>query len=296
VFLVGAARSGTSLLYRVLALHPRASYLSNWNQRFPQHPHLTGLNRLARWSPKRRSVAWFGTSGDNAYVFGRPRQLMERAFPGPAEAETFYRACGIPELGVPLPPATPAAKAALRSAFQSASRSDGHRLVLSKRIANSRRIPLLHEIFPDSRFIEIVRDGRAVALSLSTVDWWESSAVWWYGGTPADWAAAGRDPWELIAQNWVEEVRATRTGLEAVPGSQVLSLSYERLVTDPLHEIRKVVEFLGLDWDDPGWQQALARVRFPDKNERWSRSLDDAVLTRVQAVQAAELRHYGYAA
>jgi hypothetical protein len=283
-------------MYRVLALHPGATYLSNWNQRFPRRPHLTALNRLARWSPQRRSVAWFGASGDNAYVFGARRGLALRAFPGPAEAETFYRACGIPELGTPLPAATPAAKDALRAAFRTSSRWDGDRLVLSKRIANSRRIPMLHEIFPDSRFIEIVRDGRAVALSLSTVDWWEASIVWWYGGTPGDWAAEGRDPWELLARNWVEEVQATRAGLEAVPGSQVLSLSYEQLVREPRREIRRAVEFLGLDWENPDWQQALSRVRFPDKNERWSQSLDAAVLKRVQSVQADELRHYGYAA
>ncbi|MBV9253816.1 MAG: sulfotransferase, partial [Actinobacteria bacterium] len=35
LFLVGAPRSGTSLLYKALCLHPDAAYISNWVNRFP---------------------------------------------------------------------------------------------------------------------------------------------------------------------------------------------------------------------------------------------------------------------
>src|SRR4051812_17694538 len=152
VFLVGAARSGTSLLQRVLALHPDVTYLSNWNQRFPRLPQLTALNGIARVAARRRSVYWFGELGDSAYVYGRKRGMVERMFPNPAEGETFYSACGVPELREPKPSTVPALTAKLQRAFRKAESWDGDRLMLTKRIANSRRIPLLNDVFPDSRF------------------------------------------------------------------------------------------------------------------------------------------------
>lgn len=37
-FIVGAARSGTSLLYKVLCLHPQTAFISNWLARTPSMP------------------------------------------------------------------------------------------------------------------------------------------------------------------------------------------------------------------------------------------------------------------
>src|SRR6266511_4315156 len=47
LFIVGAPRSGTSLLYKLLCLHPRAAWISNWGRRAPGQPALAMLNRLA---------------------------------------------------------------------------------------------------------------------------------------------------------------------------------------------------------------------------------------------------------
>jgi hypothetical protein len=293
VFLVGAARSGTSLLYKVMALHPDASWLSNWVQRFPNAPHLSALNRAARAFPGRRTQVWFGRGGDNAYVYGSRRRLQDRLFPMPAEAETFYHSCGVSQ--DPEQAAVDGAGAPrLQRGFATISRWDGGRAVLSKRIANNRRIALLARTFPDARFIEIVRDGRAVAASLSTVDWWETSAVWWYGGTPADWRAEGGDAWELCARNWVEEVRTVREGLADLDPARVLSLRYEELVADPSSVIEKAVVFSDLDPTASRWRASLDRVRFPNQNERWRTSLSVGAQAVIESVQRGELDRYGY--
>ena len=46
VFLIGAPRSGTSLLYKCLALHGSSSYISNYNERLPRWEVTAYLNRL----------------------------------------------------------------------------------------------------------------------------------------------------------------------------------------------------------------------------------------------------------
>ena len=294
VFIVGAARSGTSLLFRVLALHQQATWLSNWVQRFPALPHLTALNAVSRAVPARRARVWFGSSGDNAYVYGSERPVGERLFPQPVEAESLYHRAGMPEVwaaDVAVPEDTPAR---LRRAFELASRADRRQVHVAKRIANNRRIPLLRQVFPEARFVEIVRDGRAVAASLAKVDWWAESVVWWYGGSPASWREEGRDEWTLCARNWVEEVRAVREGLAVVPSSAKLSISYEELVAKPQEVVARVAEFASLDPRDAAFRSALEQVRFPDRNDRWRSQMDSAVLAKVQGIQREDLLRYGY--
>src|SRR6266542_5558719 len=95
LFIVGAPRSGTSLLYKLLCLHPRAAWISNWARRAPGVPAVVLLNRLAPRMPATRRRTWFGSDGASAYVYGRPRALVERLFPMPVEGEPVYRHCGI---------------------------------------------------------------------------------------------------------------------------------------------------------------------------------------------------------
>ena len=160
---------------------------------------------------------------------------------------------------------------------------------MSKRIGHNRRVALLHEIFPEARFVVMSRDGRAVARSLLAVDWWPDTHIWWFGGTPLDWGRAGRDPRDLAAHHWVREVRAIEDGLAVVPESQVHRISYEQLVAAPRDVISGVAGFAGLR-DDDGWQADLGRVRFPNRNG--SADADE----RVTAIQTATLRALGYAA
>ncbi|MBV8236084.1 MAG: sulfotransferase, partial [Acidimicrobiia bacterium] len=200
VFVVGAPRSGTSLVYKALCLHPDAAYISNWVRRVPAVPQLAVLNRAATLLPDLRRKAWFGDGG-NAYVYGKRRPLWQRAFPMPVEGEPLYTRAGVGDGmngGVHLD--------RLRASFAAVRRAGGGTTLVNKRVANNRRIPLLLTAFPDARFVEIVRDGRAVALSLANVDWWPDSVAWWCGMTPRQWEAGGGDPWALCARAWVEEL------------------------------------------------------------------------------------------
>ena len=286
LFVVGAPRSGTSLLYKALCLHPDAAYVSNWLQRAPGLPMLAVLNRLGGTLPELRRQAWFGGEDGNAYVYGRPRPARERLFPMPTEGEVVFRWCGIDD-GPDLRQV-----ASLHRTFRAVGRWAGCPVVVSKRIAHNRRIPLLAAMFPSARFVNLVRDGRAVAASLSRVDWWERSTVWWYGRTPGHWRAEGRDPWELCATHWVRELACVDQGLAAVPPDRRMDLHYEALVEQPIGVLRQVAAFAGLR-DSQTWTGELARLRYPNRNDAW-RKLPAAVRDRIQAVQRDALRMYGY--
>jgi hypothetical protein len=291
-FLIGAARSGTSLLYKGLCLHPDAAYFNNYVRRLPNYPAVSITNRIARLTPEHRHRVWF-SGGSNAYVYSGARKLRDRLYPMPVEGEPVYAACGIPDTVSSETVSMDSARK-LRRAVAGTMRWGGGTHFINKRIANVRRIPLLAAAFPNARFIDITRDGRAVAVSLSRVDWWESSVVWWYGGTPKAWRDDGRDPWELCARNWVEEVRAIDSGIGEVNPSQVLRLTYEEFTAEPVRTIERVAAFAGLA-DDAEWRRDIERIQFRNRNDSWKKGLPPEVVTTIEEVQAGELSKRGYA-
>lgn len=292
-FLLGPARSGTSLLYRALCLHPESTYISNYVRRFPRLPELVWLNLLPRMMPRLQREAWF-REGSNAYVYGSDRTFAQRWLPAPVEGEPVFRACGVAQLADE--PAKPQKEqvAALRSTFARLSTADGCRSIVSKRISHNLRIPLLRAAFPSARFITLVRDGRAVAASLSKVDWWLDDQVWWYGGTPRQWAAEGRDPWEICARNWVEDLQAIEIGLADVPPAQVLPLRYEDFVSAPTQALIRIAAFAGLQTAEPSWLARFSRIDVQDRNEGWRQSMAPADIHTVEHWQARLLDTFGY--
>jgi hypothetical protein len=291
VFIVGPARSGTTLVYKALCLHRGVAFISNWRSRLAWLPATSALNRVARRAPSLQQAIWF--RGSDAYAYNRARRVRDRLFPNPVEGEPVYTRAGVPRPGGPAPSAIDPT-VALPAAFESVRTLGGGACFVSKRIANNLRIPLLHDIFPRARFVVLVRDGRAVAESLSRVDWWEGSHVWWYGATPRRWRAEGRDPWEICARNWVEELEAIEAGLEAVPADQVIRLRYEDVVAEPERALASLADALSLP-EDPAWSARLPSLPISDRNDRWKARLEAPVLGSITAIQAPTLARYGYA-
>jgi hypothetical protein len=88
------------------------------------------------------------------------------------------------------------------------------------------RMPQIAQLLPEARFVHMVRDGRDVALSVLPL---------WFGPTSIEEAAS----W------WVERVRAGRRDGLAL---NYLEVRYERLVGQPVEELRRVCAFVEIDF------------------------------------------------
>ncbi len=100
----------------------------------------------------------------------------------------------------------------------------------------------LGEIFPDARFLHVIRDGRDVACSLITMDWINplTGQKWDYVQSIGN-----------AARYWREVVTLARqqTRHPSLAG-RVLEVRYETLVANPEKIMRQVLQFLDVPWDD----------------------------------------------
>ena len=93
-------------------------------------------------------------------------------------------------------------------------------------------IERLHLVFPEARFIHVIRDGRDVCLSLKKTGW-HGQATW------------------TIAEYWGSTVTAACRAGRALPADQYMEVAYEDLVLQSETVLRTVCAFLHLEFE-PG--------------------------------------------
>jgi hypothetical protein len=135
---------------------------------------------------------------------------------------------------------------------------------------------LLH-IWPDARFIHLVRDGRDVARSC--VEMGMEGTVWggarrWCEGQ-ALWAAMVKD---LADERWIQ-------------------VRYEDLVREPVMQLTRLCEFIGVPYDDAIFDYAKTTTYdTPDPQflAQWKRKLSERQLQLIEYQGADWLMHHGY--
>ncbi len=289
VFLVGAGRSGTTLLYKLLSLHPKVAFISNYDVRAPWLLPGTLSGRFAN-KPQIKLGSWFNKGG-NAYLAERP--WAKRLIPMPVEGERLYARHGlplIPDEDFRLPSAQ-ASK--LRAQFERIRRASGAEILLAKRTANNRRIAQLHAVWPRAKYVHLIRDGRDVANSLSRVEWWDDHHVWWDGRTPLEMERAGMSREQICATNWLREIEILKSGLQRLDANRILETRYEQLLTAPVAELGRLLEFIGVAADS-SYFDAIRTLNLHTQPPVWRSAWSESQLQTVLNVQGELLMQLGY--
>ncbi len=108
--------------------------------------------------------------------------------------------------------------------------------IVNKALDNTRLLGLIARLFPKTRIIHALRDPRDVAISCCMGGFNNKLFPW---TTRMEWVARAWQGSREIMDHW-------KVALD-VP---ILEVSYERLVQDPAHEFPRIIEFLGLEWDE----------------------------------------------
>ena len=242
IVIVGCNRSGTTLLFNTLSAHPETWSLyveaqRTFHRHFPVDPTL-GERVAEPATPEIRSAIvreLFGLAHSKEYFQQYPvlRSLPTKLFQRPLGR--FYKSAPL-------------------------------RLV-EKTPANSLRIPLIASLFPDARFIYLVRRGEDVVSSLME-GWkrWSGSqqAPWHYSGwhylVPPGWRNwIDRTLQEICAFQWIESNRFAMADLQALPPERRLLVRHEELIEDSRSVYRRILSFCELE-PSPAFDRVVASL------------------------------------
>jgi hypothetical protein len=204
IFVVGHPRSGTTWVYDVLTAHPEVcGVLESWL--FAKGVGLLPLFDGRHWDAGR--LEWEREALGQAVGLGG---LLSRE-----EMIGELRGLCARVLGHNLAPE--------------------HRFLVEKTPVHDQSMEAIAEVFPEARFIHVIRDGRDVAVSLRA-----ANGSWLAWGAGNDMRAYGRA--------WVESIRHTRAAGERL-GDRFFEVHYEDLKRDPVGETGRLFEFCGFPHD-----------------------------------------------
>lgn len=283
IFIVGVGRSGSSVFHRILSAHPRVSWLSRFCDEHPENPV---WNRLLM-------------RGLDLPVLGD--YLASRVDPGEAYAfwDHYYPGFSVPCRDLVAGDVTNFTRSAVRSVLARMGPSGRDRLLI--KITGWPRLGFLREIFPDARFIHILRDGRPVASSFLKVDWWwgwRGPENWRWGPLSPEyhreWLQHDRSFVALAGIQWKILMDAMVSARTQVDPSQFLEISYEDLCSAPMETMRKAVDFCRLDWS-PRLEAMVKRTPLRSENDKWRKDFTGDQQAILDTVLQDHLRRYGYA-
>jgi hypothetical protein len=268
VFLVGCPRSGTTLLQRLLDAHsevavaPETHLVRNFWKRRRDYGELADDRNFGRLLDDIVNLPWFGALGQEAGPFREAALSGTRSLAAPF-ALLFERF------------------AADRGAKWVGEKTPNHLLYMRT----------LERLFPDCRFLQIVRDPRAVATSWRALPWSNGSL-------------------QKDAEVW-RKYQARARALPPRDQDRLLTIRYERLVAEPVPVLTGVCAFLGLPFEsrmlefhrsvDPGldlsrepWKQQATHPLSAERADRFRQELTDAEIRKIEAVTWFEMRRAAY--
>lgn len=238
-FLVGAERSGTTMLRLMLDHHPEIAWLQEFEY---------AVDRVAddgQWPDLEDYLGWLTTH----------RIFQAREF-------SVDQSLSYPEL--------------VRSFLEQHRQRAGKPLIGATCHRNFHRLLYL---WPEARFIHLVRDGRAVARSVINMGW--SSNMW------------------TASRKWVEAERTWDHLCETLAESRYIEVKYEELLADPEKELDRICCFLGVSYDS-------AMLRYPEDTtygapdssltDQWLHRLDTSEIELAERRIGGLLEKRGYQA
>jgi hypothetical protein len=144
----------------------------------------------------------------------------------------------------------------------------GRSRFVNKNLQNCVRVRLLNSIFPDAKFINIIRDGRAVAFSILNKKEFGVTPTMFLVGLKnilGDRCQSERSELYNYGLAWAELVKKAREA-SAFGQTRYYEVRYENLVREPYNELRSIVDFCELDWYSE-FEEKIPPTQ--NRNEKW---------------------------
>jgi hypothetical protein len=293
LLVLGHWRSGTTLLHELLMLDPRNTCPNTYQCMAPHHFLWTEwfLPAMIRWM----------------LPSTRPMDAMSAGWDRPQEDEFALVNLGIPSpyLAWAFPNHGPVADEYLDLRSLSAAERDewkrtwrefvqrlallGDRRIVLKSPTHTARVRTILEVFPDAKFIHIVRDP--LVLFPSTVRLWKSLSEVQGFQIPredAGWIEGH------VLDTFVRMYECFEQDRELVPPGRLIDVRYEDLVADPVGQMRAIYRRLDLG-DFADVEPAIAQYAMKSRDYQTNKyTLPPEVADRVRGRWAPYFQRYGY--
>lgn len=219
----------------------------------------------------------------------------------------------------------------IRRQFRLLAKRTDDATVLEKTCANSLRCGFVHEIFPDAKFVHIIRDGRDVAAS-AALRWnakldvgyilKKARFVPWsdlpyyaskYFGARVFRVVSGKSRLSTwgpkfdgmreaftnhdlpvgCAIQWKRCVSLAIQQLARLDSRQVLTIKYEEFTADPAQQLQQVGDFLGISFDPVELLELTKRVSNKSVG-KWKSQLTDRQVAKIGEVAGDLLAQLDY--
>ena len=285
VFVLGTGRCGSTLVHEVLARHEETGFVTNLDD-LRLAPSSAWQNRL--W---RRLPADVTRKGGTRFAPSEGYRVLAREV-SPMIVD--------PVRDLHARDATPWLRDRLVGFVEDRSRRLDAPVFLHK-FTGWPRAGLLRACFPDAVFVEVVRDGRAVANSWLQMPWWRghrAPAEWNFGPLPPDlerlWLEHDRSFPVLAALSWRRLMTAYDEARAEVPPERWHRVRYEDVVDAPREVFADLLGAMGLTWTD-AFGAGFERYRFSAaRAEAFRVDLAPRDLADVEEVLAGRLDALGY--
>ena len=224
MFIVGCPRSGTTLLRRMVDAHP-----------------LIAVTKESQWFDKSWIAKWFeqrrGLTPDGKVSSELVALMLEHP--------KFHRLKISRQRFVDLgrDGASVHFSSLVTGIFDHYGQVKGKTLVGNKDPAYVRKLNLLHSLWPQARFVHLIRDGRDVYLSV--MDWRDKGPI-----AKRKFVTSSDDPVSTVALWWELNVSRGRQSGKLLGPKLYYEIRYESLVVRPRVECAALCDFLGLPFDE----------------------------------------------
>lgn len=286
-FVLGTGRCGSTFVHEILARHEALGFVSNIEDNLPR------LNRLGRYNSAlyRSPLGRFTAKGGLRFAPSEAYRLIAR------EVSPIYVR---PVRDLVEGDVTPWLESRVRQFFESRARAQG-KSVFTHKYTGWPRLGFFGTIFPQARFVHVVRDGRAVVNSWLQMPWWDGYAgpgQWLWGPLEPDqrarWEACGGSFVHLSSIGWQRLMEAYENAASGLPADRYLTLRYEDVLADPTGVFARILDFFGLPMT-PGFERHLAATRIRrDRARAFEQDLSSAQLALVEREIGPLLERWGY--